>query len=317
MLLKGSAHVDGPAYNLEGRDIHIGMAGGEMRTIRAVRRSRLLGDDLTLTAPVILLFMADGSAQRLVAVPMRTDAESLEEPDSVDRIHPVAEAESFRLTADSLEVLAPGDVLQRIFATGDARGDSSARDSLNVESLPGVARTDWLEGDTVIAHFVPAPPPDPLLPPDTTRADYELDRLVALGNARSLYRLVPSDSTSRPGIDAPAVHYVTGSGITITMLDGEVDHMEVTGPTQGWHLEPERRVAQGDSVPSDTARITRDTIPAPPDTTQGPPDTTSLSGTTPTGGNSPNPPSGGSAERDAVLPAAAPMGRGRERRSRR
>jgi len=314
MLIHGSAHVETASYDLLGQDINIGMVGSEMRTVRAVHRAELLGDDLELNAPVIVLFLVEGAPERLVAIPLRPDPEAAEEPDSVDLVRPVALAERFRLTADSLDVLAPGDVLQRIYATGRARGDSSARDSLNVESLPDIARTDWLEGDTVIAYFVQAPPPDPDLPADTAREEYQLERLVALGDARSLYRLLPSDSTSRPGVDAPAVHYVTGATITITLVEGEVDLMEVDGPTRGWHLEPEKRVARGDSIPPDTSGAPPDTVPPPP------PDTASAAGTGRGAGTpeDPGPPhDGGSRRDDAALPAAALLERGRKRRSRR
>jgi hypothetical protein len=315
MLLKGSAHVESASYHLQGQDIDIGMVGGEMRTVRAVRSARLEGDDLVLDAPVVMLFLMEGAPERLVAVPLRTDAGTLEEPDSLDRVRPVAQAERFRLVADSLEVLAPGDVLQRIFATGRARGDSSARDSLNVESLPDVARTDWLEGDTVIAFFVPAPPPDPDLPADTARDEYQLERLVALGHARSLYRLLPSDSASRPGVDAPAVHYVTGAGITITMLEGEVDLMEVDGPTQGWHLEPEGRVAKADSMPPDTSTVQPDTAAAQPDTSAVGARGSARLEHGPAGSKDPGPsPRGGPPGEDKALPGAALRGRGRERR---
>ena len=195
----------------------------------------------------------------------------------------MAVAEKFHLTADSLEVNAPDQELKRIFAAGDARGASDARDSLNVDSLPEVARKDWVEGDTVIVTFVPVPPDsaraDSVAPPppgqDTARARYRVDRLIAEGDARSLYRMRPSDSTARPGIDPPAVHYATGSRITIVMKEGEVDRMEVEGPTKGWHLEPIERhaadtlAAHADSLGhrSDTAAVRVDTSRvAPPDT---------------------------------------------------
>jgi hypothetical protein len=65
--------------------------------------------------------------------------------------------------------------------------------------------------------------------------------------------MLPSDSTSRAGVDAPAVHYVTGAGIVIVLSEGEVQRMEVEGPTRGWHLEPKREPVR-DTVPvPDTA----------------------------------------------------------------
>ena len=68
---------------------------------------------------------------------------------------PHALAADFEITADSLEVLAPGDQIERLFAAGRARSVSYAGDSLNVEELPEVARSDWLEGDTIIVTFAP------------------------------------------------------------------------------------------------------------------------------------------------------------------
>ena len=261
MILKGTARVEGETYVLVGRIINLALPGGEMRSVRAVREAVLTGEDLRLEAPLVQLFLKGGGMERLVATPLPGDptVSPATAADSADLARPVAEAENFQLTADSVEVLAPGEVLDRIFASGSARGVSTARDSLNVESMPEIARTDWLEGDTIIATFSKVED-DPFLPPDTLADEYRLRQLVARGSARSLYRMLPSDSTSRPGVDAPAVHYVTGAGIVIVLLDGEVQRMEVDGPTRGWHLEPDRPVPGRDSVP------VPDTAAAPPDT---------------------------------------------------
>jgi len=184
---------------------------------------------------------------------------------------PVALAEDFTLTADSIEVVAPAQVLDHITAVGRARGVSTARDSLNVEDLPEIARDDWLEGDTVVATFVRLEAAEGE-PADTAAARYQLDRLVASGAARSLYRMEPSDTTSRPGVDRPAVHYVTGTVIVIVLADGQVERMDVEGPTRGWHLEPVVRagpgdtLATGDTVPADTTATGADTSRVPPDT---------------------------------------------------
>jgi len=183
---------------------------------------------------------------------------------------PHAFAEDFLLWADSIEVLAPDEVLQEVWAMGLARGESLARDSLNTPDTPPLVRRDWLEGDTIIAIFVPNAdtldvqvevdpgvegirPPPPSAEEGRSEADsaaYRLDRLIAKVQARSLYRLAPTDSTASEGEERLAIHYVTGGEITIFMNAGEVDRMEVAGATRGIHLEPvadRRRV-----VPPDT-----------------------------------------------------------------
>jgi len=265
MLLKGSARVEAGTYTLWGRTINLAMEGGDVSNVRAVRDGILVGEDLRLEAPLVQLFLADGTMERLVATPLPRDPDAplLTADDSAAVARPVVQAEEFRLTADSVEVLAPGELLDRIFAVGDARGESSARDSLNVPSLPELARTDWLEGDTILATF--SKPDSSSLPAaDTASDEYRLEELVARGSARSLYRMLPSDSASRAGVDAPAVHYVTGAAIRIIMAEGEVDRMEVDGPTRGWHLEPDERNAASDSLAGPDTTVPPDTIPPSP-----------------------------------------------------
>ncbi len=259
MLLKGSARMQGDTYTLVGRTINIALPGGEIGNMRAVRDAVLTGEDLRLEAPLIQLFTTDGLMDRLVATPLPGDPSvpPATAADSADLARPVAVAEEFRLTADSVEVLAPGEVLSNLHAVGGARGESAARDSLNVPSLPEIATKDWLEGDTIVATFVKLEEED-FAPGDTVRDAYRIDRLVARGSAKSLYRLLPSDSTWRPGVDSPAIHYTTGEAILIAFLDGEVERMEVTGSTHGWHLEPGH--ADRDSL------SVADTVPPPPDT---------------------------------------------------
>ena len=263
MLLRGRARIVQADYDLTGLEIDVLMPAGEIGSVEARREALLTGQDIVLRAPAIRIFMEEGRMDRLVAVRLGPDPEAAV-PDSARMAQPVAEAETFVLRADSLDVRAPEQALERIWAVGNARGDSSARDSLNVESLPAAARTDWMEGDTVIASFSPVPRDTTVgALPDTAEATYRLDELVAAGDARSLYRLLPSDSTSRPGIDPPAVHYVRGTRITITMRGGQVDLMDVDGPTQGFHLEPAGLRAARDSALADSLLLP-DSVP--PDT---------------------------------------------------
>lgn len=258
--LRGNARVDAPEYDLTARWIELTTPAPGDREIRATEDGVLSGEDFTLTAERILLFARDDRMERLVALPPSVDSAALAAPGPdagapgavlpVAGTRPRALAENFEITADSLEILAPDESLERVFAAGRARSVSTDRDSLTVASLPEVARTDWLEGDTIVVTFLPAAPEAP--PVDSAAAEpavlptedaeeatqTRIDRIVAMVSARSLYRLPPSDPASVPGEDPPAVHYVVGDRITIVMREGEVDRLEVEGQTAGVHLEP-------------------------------------------------------------------------------
>lgn len=270
LLLEGSARVVNGGSELVGRTITMATPEAEPKSeaseIRALGDAILVGDDLRITAPQIVVFLSDGVLERLVATPMRGDSET--PADSTDLIRPVATVQDVELTADSLEVATPNDMVERVFAAGDARSVSTSRSSLNVDALPEIARSDWLAGDTVIVTFKPT---ESTSPADTAEAHseggkYEVETIVARGNASTLYRLPPSDSTAEVGSDPPAVHYVVGDEITITMVAGEVDAMEVVGRSRGVHLEPLVRVTASDTL-ADSASVRSDTIMIARDTT--------------------------------------------------
>jgi hypothetical protein len=251
LYLVGNARVASRSYDLVGRSITLGTADTGPSEIRAVREAILTGEDLVIRAPLISLFVLNGAMERLVAVPLRDALES--DPlgpaeDSASLARPVAVAENLELTADSIEVVAPAEVVERIFAAGTARSVSHARDSLNVEELLPVARSDWLEGDTVIVSLRRVVV-DSAAPDTVASGEYQVERIVAKQRASSLYRLPPEDSTAVLGIDPPAVHYVRGDEITIVMREGEVESMNVVGQAQGVHYEPQRRpTAPADSL---------------------------------------------------------------------
>jgi lipopolysaccharide export system protein LptA len=312
MLLRGDARVRGERFTMSGQTVNIALPGGEMRSVRAVRDAVLTGEDLRVDAPLVQMIMDQGAMQRLVATPLPGDPATgvLTAADSADRARPVAVAEGFRLTADSLDVVAPAERLERMVAVGKARGETSARDSLNVPQLPEVARTDWMEGDTLIATFSRVEP-GPDLPPDTAAAEYRLERVQAIGSARTLYRFLPEDTLFRAGVDAPGIHYATGSRILIVFLEGEVDRMEMEGPSRGWHLEPAGRRAARDSL-------------APPDSGSASPDSGAV--VPPHGdgaasraevGTAGRPGPSGAREGSGAAQPAAPRQRERGRRSRR
>jgi lipopolysaccharide export system protein LptA len=291
LFLAREARLTTSAYELSGATIRLEIPQDEVRSVTAREEALLEGEDLWLLAPTISLFLQGGKVQRLVAVQAPAEDSISGPAEGAGRIpppevrvlglsefplRPHAFSQDFLLWADSVEVLVPDEVLEEVWAMGRARGESLARDSLNTPETPPLVRRDWLEGDTIVAIFVPnedsagvaweemgepeavrpqrpaevdAPVEETETAPDS--AAYRLDRLVARVGARSLYRLAPSDTTTAGEDDRLAIHYVVGEEITIYMRESEVDRMEVAGQTQGIHLEPvseRRRVLPPDTT---------------------------------------------------------------------
>ena len=232
LFLRGSAprvNGFGAEYVLSGGAVDIDMDGSQ---ITARNDAALAGREIDLTAPEIRVLMRDGALDRIVAMMERPaapgepaladgepaladgepaladgeptggegDASPTEPGDSAAALPPArprAVAETFELEGDSIDVQAPGEVLDRVVAVGGARGESLARDSLNTEDTPEIARSDWVAGDTITAIFTPAAspgtPPEAGAGPvaDEAEGGYQLDRLVARGEAASLYRMSP------------------------------------------------------------------------------------------------------------------------------
>jgi lipopolysaccharide export system protein LptA len=297
LTLRDGARVKTSSTDLAADTIRLDLPEDEIREVFARGHAVLEGEDVRVLAPIISLFLSDGRLERLVAVrdPVAdAQSEALGEmeppPDRPGPLtllpavvrelnlpefprQPLALAEDFRLTGDSLEILAPGEVLDELWAMGRARGEATGRDSLNTEDTPSILLVDWLEGDTIVASFtrvevlradVPEDTlavgdrPDLVLPDtlrpereplpwgdqpeaqaDSVEARYRLERLTARVAARSLYRMEPSDSTAKAE-GLLAVHYVIGDEIVIIFNQGEIERMEVEN-ARGTHLEPVAR----------------------------------------------------------------------------
>ena len=133
-----------------------------------------------------------------------TPGETGDSAAAVPPARPRAVAETFELEGDSIDVLAPNELLERVVAVGSARGESLARDSLNTEDTPEIARSDWVSGDTIIAMFRPVAADTSAktgAEPDEGQpaGGYQLDQLVARGEAASLYRMTPSGGDGAEG----------------------------------------------------------------------------------------------------------------------
>jgi hypothetical protein len=249
---------------LKAEEIMAVVPGGVVAEVEARYDAVLTAEDLRLQAPLVRVFFTDGVMERLVAVPITSgvivdDSLSLAGPsfEKVDSARPVAVAGDFEIEADSLDMLAPGEVLERINATGSARAESATRDSLNTPDTPPLARTDWMEGDTIVAMFtrVAQDYVSGTAVPDSVGEQYRLDRLMAVGEARSFYRIEPNDSVRAQGDQRPAVHYVTADAITLQLKNGAIAKMEVVGQTEGIHAEPSLIGVPADSLaaPGNTA----------------------------------------------------------------
>ena len=252
---------------IKAEEITAAVPGGVVEGVEARYDVVLTTEDLGLQAPLVRVFFTDGVMERLVAAPITS---GVVVPDSlppvepafteVDRARPVAVADGFEIVADSLDILVPGEVLERINATGSARAQSVTRDSLNTPDTPPLARTDWMEGDTIIAVFTLAAQDSVsgAAEPDSVREQYRLEQLMAVGQARSFYRIEANDSARALGDRRPAIHYVTAAAITLELEAGAIENMEVRGRTEGIHAEP---ILIG--VPPDSLATPGDTTDAP------------------------------------------------------
>jgi hypothetical protein len=147
---------------------------------------------------------------------------------------PRAEAEDFVLTGDSLDVEAPGGSLERVVSAGRARGESTSRDSLNSAATPPALRTDWIEGDTIVAEFAPVFARADSVPSDED--GLTLRRLTASGSAKSLYRLEPE----RAPVDSVAADSAAAESdsVTVTVDSLAVAPDSVTAPADSLAVSP-------------------------------------------------------------------------------
>jgi lipopolysaccharide export system protein LptA len=246
--------VSGDTMDVRGDTITMDVPDGRMEEIEARGRAQLLVEDVDMRGPTIRLAFVEEELERVFAVRRAVEEDSTAvitgtDPSawSADPAQPQALAADFVLTGDSIEAGLPAGELERVVATGAARGVSTARDSLNTDTTDEIIQTDWIEGDTIIATFqlVSPDPGDPLAngPEGAEPRERQMDLLVARGQARSFYRSTPdSAGGGATGPEALELNYVIGDEIRLFMKDGEVERMEVDSPT-GIYLQPTRRAA--------------------------------------------------------------------------
>jgi lipopolysaccharide export system protein LptA len=279
LRLQGDARIRGERFDLAGETVEATLPGGSVDRVVSRENAELVSERLRVDGHEIQLFFADDLLQRLVT--RRSDREGAEQP--------IVSARAFRMTADSLEALLPGQVLAQVTAIGNAHGETV--DTARVPATPdgeGVRQerreaganllagdVDWVMGDTLIGYFEPA---DSVAVPALAAADSAagtpeeevvLKRVVALGSARSLYRVQEeaAEDAVASAANAPALNYLVGDEIELLLAGGEMEVAHVRGLHRGVYLDP-----APPAPPTETTETTQTTLPSAPPTITPPPE---------------------------------------------
>jgi lipopolysaccharide export system protein LptA len=168
-------------------------------------------------------------------------------------IRPRAVSDQSTITADSLDIRMPGQVMDLVLAYGNAQATSRS-DTTRPED-------DWLSGDSLRAHFART---------DAGGAGRsEIRRVLAFGGAESPARSYYHVENDRDRAGPRGISYSRGRRIQIAMQARKVRTVDIVGQVDGVYLEPLPPGADSlaaDSVPTDTTVIrapTRTTRPAP------------------------------------------------------
>lgn len=263
--LRSNARIQGERYDLSGDFIETQLREGSVERVLSRTNARLVNERLTVNGPELQLFFAGDSLQRLVSGPGGQTGE---------RSRSVALATGFRMEGDSLEAQLPGQLLQRVAAVGTARaeawdtaqatpppttaapldsgvvrptvgaaGDSAAQANADADGAEAVVPRDrdLIFADTIIGYFVQVDTTTRASAADSVRRTEpktELDRMLAMGEARSLYRLRNREQERGTATEPPGINYVIGDTIDLRFADGEVDVAQVRGLDRGVYLDP-------------------------------------------------------------------------------
>jgi len=237
MDLWETAHIKGEKYDVKGDSVHAEVEGDVFKALHVFRNAKIVSEDLQVEGTRLRIAFDSGAVQRLIArgEAQKPGGQLLGPPQAI------ATTPDFVLKADSIDALAPGQELEKVFAVGNAWG-SREPDSLDLK-LPELIQRDWLRGDTVIAYFVEMP--DSMkakrAPTDSTSTRV-MDRLLASGTrekpATALYRMRPENDTTKEA----EIGYVAARQITARFRAGEVFDLTATDKVRGVYLQPNQRV---------------------------------------------------------------------------
>jgi hypothetical protein len=206
-LLIGQAEAGGKdslSYDLRGRRIAFRLVDDELEWVQAQGRADATSAEWRIVADTIEFAVANDMIQHGQIWG--------------DSILPRAMSEQYTITADSMAVDTPDQVLTEVRAFGAGRATAKP------DSLSGEA--DWMAGDTLVVRF-----------DSTESGDRTISELLAAGHAQAFYR-IPDEADSTA---APAFNYSRGLRIIAKFTDEEIDRVDVIGEADGVYLEPIKR----------------------------------------------------------------------------
>jgi lipopolysaccharide export system protein LptA len=288
--LRRQAKVDNDKYHLTGDLITSDLQNGSVSRVVAQNNARLVSERLTVDGPLLRMFFERDLLQRMTSgqVPgsttkgrsiavskgFRMEADSIEAilPDQkLRQVNAVGQARG-----ESWDTLAVRSVVVDSGAAAGRVGAGSATARPMTEPPSELDQKDVLTADTIIAFFrTDSVRPDSArgrpagrdsvrlagrpAARDTVRGDTaktEIERLLAIGDAHSLYRMRNDSTKSRQDQSGkPGLNYLIGDRIELTFKDGEVDVAHVRGLKQGVYFDPDTRTAENDT--SAAARAAR------------------------------------------------------------
>lgn len=197
-------------FSLEGATIDIKSKDRVAERVRSSGNAKATSDEMNLAADSIDMRMADQKLSRAIAWGMTGARASQPGRD---------------ITADSIDVIMPGQIIQAMHAVRRARVESIP-DSTQIRSK----LRDWFSGDTIDAAFTRPPPSD-------TAAQATLKQLTSRGNAKSMQQ------GARSGVplpdSTPATNYMSGRRMTVDFNpDKTVNELRVVGQVTGLLVQP-------------------------------------------------------------------------------
>ncbi|MFQ5888721.1 MAG: hypothetical protein ACE5JR_01575 [Gemmatimonadota bacterium] len=225
-MLYGSPVVKGKGFELLGDSVRVLFVAQELREVHALGDARAVGEAFELRSDQVKVRVFEGQVEELWAF---------------GGPHALGLSEGYRLWGDSLHFVFVGGAVDSMVAVGRAAAVEGERG----EEVPLAAGprldlaegSNWIVGDTIFARFVPGSDGQPEgvdSAPDAGDRRRPLDRLRAVGNARSFYAAVRDSARA----DRPSRNYLVGREIEVRFVDGEAS--EVVGQDAvGVYLEPD------------------------------------------------------------------------------